>query len=71
MIIDLGVWKVTLTVDLRDRLSIWVRAADDSEVLLTSADPIARRQAGDGSLQVPLLKRRTIRILLQRRTSDE
>ena len=37
MIIDLGVWKVTLTGDWQDRLSIWVQPADDSEVSVSTS----------------------------------
>jgi hypothetical protein len=47
MIIDLGVWKVTLTCDWRDRLSIWVQPADDAEVHVTSSDVIAE-ETGPG-----------------------
>ena len=47
MIIDLGVWKVTLSSDWEDRLSIWVQPADDSEVIV-DASAAVREDKGPG-----------------------
>lgn len=47
MIIDLGVWKVTLSSDWEDRLSIWVQPADDSEVIVSTSAAICE-ETGPG-----------------------
>jgi len=47
MIIDLGVWKVTLSGDWEDRLSIWVQPADDSEVIVSTSAAVCE-ETGPG-----------------------